>query len=98
MYNLDLNDLPLDRLSEQKQKRRRGKQGIALPKLPSTVEERKVNYFKIKVIPRSSRPLGALEVKKVDPYMYFKSKILLGVGVNFFGGWLAISLGWVMAF
>ena len=24
MYNLDLNDLPLDRLSEQKEKRRRG--------------------------------------------------------------------------
>ncbi len=25
VYNLDLNDLPLDRLSEQKEKRRRGR-------------------------------------------------------------------------
>ena len=28
VYNLDLNDLPLDRLSEQKAKRRRGKDHV----------------------------------------------------------------------
>ena len=41
VYNLDLNDLPLDRLSEQKAKRRRGKAGIVLPKISNTVEDRK---------------------------------------------------------
>lgn len=38
VYNLDLNDLPLDRLSEQKAKRRRGKAGIVLPKISNTAE------------------------------------------------------------
>merc|ERR1719219_2562910 len=41
VYNLDLNDLPLDRLNEQKAKKRRGKTGgvgVMLPKL-STVSQ-----------------------------------------------------------
>ena len=45
VYNLDLNDLPLDRLSEQKAKKRRGKTGMPAPKVSttsvSTVEEKK---------------------------------------------------------
>merc|ERR1719189_2587694 len=36
VYNLDLNDLPLDRLSEQKQKKRRGKTGMPPPKISTT--------------------------------------------------------------
>ena len=36
VYNLDLNDLPLDRLSEQKAKKRRGKTGGMLPPKIST--------------------------------------------------------------
>ena len=38
VYNLDLNDLPLDRLSEQKAKRRRGKAGIVFPKISNAAE------------------------------------------------------------
>ena len=36
VYNLDLNDLPLDRLSEQKAKKRRGKTGMPAPKISTT--------------------------------------------------------------
>ena len=36
VYNLDLNDLPLDRLSEQKAKKRRGKTGMPPPKISTT--------------------------------------------------------------
>ena len=36
VYNLDLNDLPLDRLSEQKAKKRRGKTGLPPPKISTT--------------------------------------------------------------
>ena len=36
VYCLDLNDLPLDRLSEQKAKKRRGKTGVATPKVSAS--------------------------------------------------------------
>merc|ERR1719192_623439 len=36
VYNLDLNDLPLDRLSEQKAKKRRGKTGMPPPKISTS--------------------------------------------------------------
>jgi len=44
VYNLDLNDLPLDRLSEQKAKKRRGKTGAPPPKINTSainMEEKK---------------------------------------------------------
>eukprot|EP00092_Neocalanus_flemingeri_P011414 GFUD01012300.1.p1 GENE.GFUD01012300.1~~GFUD01012300.1.p1 ORF type:complete len:1967 (-),score=283.48 GFUD01012300.1:286-6186(-) len=44
VYNLDLNDLPLDRLSEQKAKKRRGKTGAPAPKINTSainMEEKK---------------------------------------------------------
>ena len=36
VYQLDLNDLPLDRLSEQKAKKRRGKTGVVTPKVSAS--------------------------------------------------------------
>ena len=39
VYNLDLNDLPLDRLNERAQKKRRGKQGSQEPKYSNLIKE-----------------------------------------------------------
>merc|ERR1719471_2081818 len=36
VYNLDLNDLPLDRLTERKAKKRRGKTGMPPPKISTS--------------------------------------------------------------
>ena len=38
VYNLDLNDLPLDRLNERAQKKRRGKQGPQEPKYSNVIK------------------------------------------------------------
>ena len=47
VYNLDLNDLPLDRLSERAQKKKRGREGVQEMKFSATGSIRPLEQYQV---------------------------------------------------
>ena len=65
VYNLDLNDLPLDRLSERAQKKKRGREGAQEMKFSSSNVVRSSDQYQVQR-PKSLSKFGVLcYVKKV---------------------------------